>query len=237
MAGTVGSVGSLGGRAWLVSAVLHGSIAAALVAHAVPPSPPVMQLVDIQTALPVAPPPAPPPTPLPELPRVAPPPLSKVPPARATSPARAVASAQTKAPPGVAQPEGDVPEVVSAPTAPPTFVMALPVGSSLNAKAAPARDDEVVDEKGVSSRAEVAYGPVPVYPAAARAAQIELDVPVEIVVSPAGNVVDARILHHVGYGLDEATIEAIRSYRFTPAQRDGHAVAVRMRWTMQFRLQ
>jgi len=75
-----------------------------------------------------------------------------------------------------------------------------------------------------------------VYPAAARAAAIELDFPVEIVVDPNGRVLTARALRHAGYGLDEAALRAIRDYRFSPALRAGHAVPVRMRWIVQFRL-
>jgi len=75
-----------------------------------------------------------------------------------------------------------------------------------------------------------------VYPAAARAAAIELDFPVEIVVDPTGRVVTARPLRHAGYGLDEEALRAIRDYRFSPARRAGRAVPVRMRWTVQFRL-
>ena len=75
-----------------------------------------------------------------------------------------------------------------------------------------------------------------VYPAAARAAAIEVDLPVEIVVDTTGRVVAARAVQRAGYGLDEAALRAIRDYRFTPAVRAGHAVPVRMRWIVQFRL-
>lgn len=75
-----------------------------------------------------------------------------------------------------------------------------------------------------------------VYPAAARAASIEVDFPVEIVVDTSGHVVAARALRRAGYGLDEAALRAIHDYRFSPAVRAGRAVPVRMRWTVQFRL-
>jgi protein TonB len=60
--------------------------------------------------------------------------------------------------------------------------------------------------------------------------------PLEIVVNASGSVVDARLLRHAGYGLDEAALRAIRAYRFAPAQRAGHGVSVRMRWVVDFRL-
>jgi hypothetical protein len=51
-----------------------------------------------------------------------------------------------------------------------------------------------------------------------------------------GVVVSARALGRVGYGLEEAAVRSIRGYRFEPARRTGHPVAVRMRWTMRFEL-
>ena len=81
----------------------------------------------------------------------------------------------------------------------------------------------------------VTPGPL-VYPAAARAAAIELDLPVEIIVDRSGRVTSARALRHAGYGLDEAALRAVRDYRFSPAKRAGRTVPVRMRWIMQFRL-
>jgi protein TonB len=236
MVGTAGSLASLGGRAWVASALVHGSLAAvvAVQVHGVPsrsPSAaPSVQVIDIETVADVPPPP-----PVTELPLIVPPVnLARV------SPSHAALASAAKAVPLPVEPEADPPPVATAPqvaAAPPTFVMSLPVGSSPNAKVADAQKDEVVDEAGVATRAEVAYGPLPVYPLAARVAQIETDVPVEIVVSPRGTVLEAHVQRRVGYGLEDSAIAAVKQYRFTPAARDGHAVAVRMLWTMQFRLQ
>lgn len=74
------------------------------------------------------------------------------------------------------------------------------------------------------------------YPPAARQSEVELDFPLEIVVDASGRVVSARALSHAGYGLDEAALQGIRGYRFSPAMRAGRSVAVRMRWIVQFRL-
>ena len=75
-----------------------------------------------------------------------------------------------------------------------------------------------------------------VYPPAARQAEVEIDLPLEIVVDTDGRVASARALRRAGYGLDEAALRAIRGYRFSPALRAGLPVRVRMRWTIQFRL-
>lgn len=84
--------------------------------------------------------------------------------------------------------------------------------------------------------AKLRAGNVPAYTAAALAAGIEANVPLEIVVSESGVVTSVRGLEHVGYGLDEVARQSVLGYRFTPASRRGRAVAVRMRWLMRFQL-
>jgi protein TonB len=74
------------------------------------------------------------------------------------------------------------------------------------------------------------------YPPEARRAEVEADIPVEIVLDTAGRVLDARALKQSGYGLGEAAVHAIYAYKFSPAFKDGRPVRVRMRWTVQFRL-
>jgi protein TonB len=79
-------------------------------------------------------------------------------------------------------------------------------------------------------------GAAPTYPDAARAEGIEGDVLLELIVGTSGEVETARVLRGVGHGLDEAAVRAMRQFRFAPATLGGHAVRVRMSWSMQFRL-
>lgn len=112
----------------------------------------------------------------------------------------------------------------------------LPNGS---ADVAPAvAREEIVRDEDVTVRARQIGGALPTYPPEALAQGVELSSPIafEIVVDTAGRVTEARELRHVGYGFDEAAQAALRNYRFSPAQRGGRAVAVRMRWTVDFRL-
>jgi protein TonB len=88
----------------------------------------------------------------------------------------------------------------------------------------------------VEAPAKLASGAAPRYTAAAEAAGIEAEVPLEIVIDARGSVESARALSHVGYGLDEAALAAVRGYRFSPARRAGEPVPVRMRWVMRFQL-
>lgn len=97
-------------------------------------------------------------------------------------------------------------------------------------------DGAPLPEQSVSTRARLVRGATPPYPTLARQQGIEADVPLELVVSARGTVETARVVRAIGYGLDEAALGAIRGYAFAPATKDGHAVRVRMGWTMQFRL-
>ena len=151
------------------------------------------------------------------------------PPASATSvddsdpPSLFVLSAGTVATRAAAAPSG------SASSPPRTTAMTTEITES-------ASGDDAVGERDVSEPARLLSSSPLVYPPAARQAEIEIDFPVEIVVDAQGRVISARAVTHAGYGLDEAALRAIRAYRFSPAQRAGRPVGVRMRWTVQFRL-
>jgi TonB family protein len=96
--------------------------------------------------------------------------------------------------------------------------------------------DEPVPEAALDTAATLLSGHSASYTREAEAAGVEATVPLEIVVDSAGSVSAARVLLHVGYGLDEAALQGIRAYRFSPARRAGKALAVRMRWMMRFQL-
>jgi protein TonB len=123
----------------------------------------------------------------------------------------------------------------------PSFTMALgsPAGdASGTARPVDAAGDDAdaVPEEGVSTPARLARGGAPLYPQLAREKGVEADVPLEIVISPSGAVESARALSHPGYGLEQAALQGVRSYRFSPAIQGDRPVRVRMRWTVEFRL-
>jgi protein TonB len=76
----------------------------------------------------------------------------------------------------------------------------------------------------------------PAYPPQALAQQVEASVEVSVVVTAAGTVADAQVVRSAGFGFDEAVLDAVRKARFEPAQRSGHAVAVRKRFAVTFGL-
>jgi periplasmic protein TonB len=47
---------------------------------------------------------------------------------------------------------------------------------------------------------------------------------------------DVRVLTSLGMGLDEKALEVAKKYRFEPAMKDGHPVAVEISLEVDFRL-
>jgi protein TonB len=85
-------------------------------------------------------------------------------------------------------------------------------------------------------RARLERGTPPAYPPGARAAGVQGDVVLEIVVDPSGAVESARVIRGIGHGLDEAALRAASDFRFEPASKNGQPVRVRMLWPVRFRL-
>ncbi|MCA3396756.1 MAG: energy transducer TonB, partial [Roseomonas sp.] len=77
----------------------------------------------------------------------------------------------------------------------------------------------------------------PAYPEASRRRGEEGVVRVELRVDPNGRVVDVRVLESSGFNaLDAAALEAVRDWRFRPAQRAGLPVAASITTAVHFRL-
>ncbi|HMI87702.1 MAG TPA: TonB family protein [Polyangiaceae bacterium] len=118
---------------------------------------------------------------------------------------------------------------------------AAPAGSFIATGASHAHGagsfDPVFPESAVDTRASLLSSVPVIYPEAARAAGIEVDVLLDLDIDGDGHVTNARARSAPALGLADAALRAVRGYRFTPARRAGRAVAVRMRWTVAFRLQ
>jgi protein TonB len=76
----------------------------------------------------------------------------------------------------------------------------------------------------------------PAYPMVARAAQVQGIVIVEATIGPDGKVQDARILRSVRL-LDQAALDAVRQWEYTPTLLNGTPIAIVMTVTVNFRLQ
>jgi periplasmic protein TonB len=76
----------------------------------------------------------------------------------------------------------------------------------------------------------------PDYTEDGRRRNIEGDVVLEIVVRRDGAVGDVKLLHGLGAGLDQRAIDAVRQWRFSPAQRQGVPVDVIVEVAVEFKL-
>jgi TonB family protein len=75
----------------------------------------------------------------------------------------------------------------------------------------------------------------PIYPEEARLGRIEGDVVIEAMVGVNGTVTDAKVVQSIP-ALDQAAIEAVRQWQYTPTQKDGVTVPVIMTVTVHFAL-
>jgi len=70
----------------------------------------------------------------------------------------------------------------------------------------------------------------------ARRANFQGSVSIKLIVDSQGNPQDVRLASHLGMGLDEKAVEAVRQYRFRPAMFQGHAVSVQIVIDVDFHL-
>ena len=76
----------------------------------------------------------------------------------------------------------------------------------------------------------------PVYPPIAQSARVQGIVIIEATIGPNGKVTDARVLRSIPL-LDQAALEAVRQWEFTPTLLNGVPVPVIMTVTVNFTLQ
>jgi periplasmic protein TonB len=76
----------------------------------------------------------------------------------------------------------------------------------------------------------------PRYPALARESHVEGIVILDVIIDDTGTVTSTRVLKSVAL-LDQAAIDAVRQWKFTPARLNGEAIPIVMTVTVAFRLQ
>lgn len=219
---------------------LSGSVPVSIVVHVVvllvllvipvvgdiiPPIP-LLAIPTYMLAAPLPPPPAvlPPPTPSRRaaVPTGAPttPPdriLAEPPPAPPAGPINAVPGG---VPLGVGEDAGTLSTDVPAPPPPPPPPPAAP---TVRAAQLPEQPRKLVDAR-------------PVYPEVARSARIEGTVILEAVLDTSGRVTELRVLRSVPM-LDQAALDAVRQWRYSPTIYYGRRVSVLMTITVRFTLQ
>jgi protein TonB len=70
----------------------------------------------------------------------------------------------------------------------------------------------------------------------ARDSRVEGVVILDVIIDEHGTVTSTRVLKSVAL-LDQAAIDAVRQWRFTPARLNGEAIPIVMTVTVSFRLQ
>ena len=94
----------------------------------------------------------------------------------------------------------------------------------------------VMSVGGGVSAPEVIHSVQPQFTAEARRENFQGVVAVQLIVDSQGFPQDVRVVRHLGMGLDEEAIAAVKQYRFRPATYEGHSVAVQMIIDVNFRL-
>ena len=89
---------------------------------------------------------------------------------------------------------------------------------------------------GGVSAPRVIFRPDPEYSEEARKAKYQGTCVLWLVVGPDGKPRDLRIARSLGLGLDEKAIEAVKTWKFEPAMKDGKPVAVQINVEVSFRL-
>ena len=88
---------------------------------------------------------------------------------------------------------------------------------------------------GVSAPKPI-FAPDPEYSEEARKAKYSGTCVLWLVVGPDGRARDIRVARTLGLGLDEKAIEAVKTWKFEPAMKDGRPVAVQINVEVTFRL-
>jgi TonB family protein len=74
----------------------------------------------------------------------------------------------------------------------------------------------------------VTHSVEPEFTETARSANYQGTVSIQLIVDSQGNPQNVHVVSHLGMGLDEKAVEAVRQYKFRPAMYQGHPVAVQM---------
>jgi protein TonB len=101
----------------------------------------------------------------------------------------------------------------------------------------PAAVNEPIRVTGAVTRPVLLDGPQPRYTELARRAGVQGTVIVEAVIDENGRVTNVKVLKALPMGLDQAAVEAVKSWRFQPATLAGRAVKVYYTLTANFTLQ
>lgn len=90
--------------------------------------------------------------------------------------------------------------------------------------------------QGATAPIDLNPGVKPPYTAEARAAGIEGVVILELIISETGDVLRARVLRGLGYGLDQSALTTFRAKKFKPSYKEGKPITVKIPIQVRFTL-
>jgi len=126
--------------------------------------------------------------------------------------------------------EGRV-EAVPRKTGPPFYRIREPKPESQN------RAVDPIDRVGKDVTAPVpVYTPDPHYVPLARKASFQGTTLLWAVITKRGSVGDVQVLRPVGFGIDDAAIETVKTWTFNPALKNGEPIAVQINVEVNYRL-
>jgi protein TonB len=80
------------------------------------------------------------------------------------------------------------------------------------------------------------YDPEPEFSEEARKAKYQGVCTLEVIVDATGRPTSIKVVNSLGMGLDEKAIETVKTWRFEPGKKDGHAVAMAINLEVDFHL-
>jgi TonB family protein len=89
---------------------------------------------------------------------------------------------------------------------------------------------------GGVSAPQVVHSAEPEFTEEARRADYQGTAAIQLIVDAQGDPQDVRVVRHLGMGLDQKAVDAVRQYRFRPAMYQGHPVSVQMIIEVDFHL-
>lgn len=96
---------------------------------------------------------------------------------------------------------------------------------------------QALESQNVSEKPRVLYQEKAAYPVMAKEARIEGPVKLSVTIDKLGRVIEVVVLEGPGYGLNETAVAAMKNFKFSPAQKEGQSVAVRITYIYRFKLE
>jgi bla regulator protein blaR1 len=111
-----------------------------------------------------------------------------------------------------------------------------PPGAPIQSSSKGAAVSQIYHIGGDVSAPELIFAPDPQYSEEAKRSKYQGICVLSLVVDAEGNPQRVQVVRHLGKGLDQKAVEAVKQYRFEPAMLHGDPVAVEVHIRMNFRL-